>query len=204
MNRIIAIKGNNNGLRLVVNTHADFEQIMSALNDKLSTSAKFFMQNTIITLENSPFSSQEHNILSDLLKKYHLILQIAPKRQRILPVNKIEAKPVELPAKIIKRTIRGGEEIIYKGSIIIYGNVNPGSKIVAGGNIDVHGHCRGVVHAGAFGNHDAYIVADRLAPLQIRIASFIARSPDNDYDSSVSTEKAFIKDGNIILEPFKR
>ncbi len=204
MNRIIAIKGNNNGLRLVVNTHADFEQIMSALNDKLSTSAKFFMQNTIITLENSPFSSQEHNILSDLLKKYHLILQIAPKRQRILPANKIEAKPVELPAKIIKRTIRGGEEIIYKGSIIIYGNVNPGSKIVAGGNIDVHGHCRGVVHAGAFGNHDAYIVADRLAPLQIRIASFIARSPDNDYDSSVSTEKAFIKDGNIILEPFKR
>ncbi len=204
MNRIIAIKGNNNGLRLVVNTRADFEQIMSALNDKLSTSAKFFMQNTIITLENSPFSSQEHNILSDLLKKYHLILQIAPKRQRILPANKIEAKPVELPAKIIKRTIRGGEEIIYKGSIIIYGNVNPGSKIVAGGNIDVHGHCRGVVHAGAFGNHDAYIVADRLAPLQIRIASFIARSPDNDYDSSVSTEKAFIKDGNIILEPFKR
>ncbi len=204
MNRIIAIKGNNNGLRLVVNARADFEQIKSALNDKLSTSAKFFMQNTIITLENSPFSSQEHNILSELLKKYHLILQIAPKRQRILPANEIESKPAELPAKIIKRTIRGGEEIIYKGSIVIYGNVNPGSKIVAGGNIDVHGHCRGVVHAGAFGNHDAYIVADRLAPLQIRIASFIARSPDNDDDSSVSTEKAFIKDGNIILEPFER
>lgn len=95
-----------------------------------------------------------------------------------------------------------------KGSIVIEGNVNPGAKIIAGGNIDIHGHCRGIVYAGAYGDINSYIIADKLSPLQIRIAHLIARAPDNSEnitDNKSSTpEKAIICDNTIILEPFNR
>lgn len=204
MNELITIKGNSRGLRLVVDKQADFRQVRQALSAKLAASANFFMKNAEITLENSSFSSREHVILKELLEQYNLTLKLAaPPRRSAAPP---EPAPEALPDKIIQRTIRGGEEIIYKGSIVIYGNVNPGASVVSGGNINIHGRCLGVVHAGAFGNHDAFVVADRLAPPQIRIADFIACSPDDAGGAKAadSPEIAYIKDGGIILEPFER
>lgn len=40
------------------------------------------------------------------------------------------------------------------------------------------GALRGVVHAGANGDETAIIMALKLMPQQLRIASYIARSPD--------------------------
>ncbi len=104
---------------------------------------------------------------------------------------------------VINRTVRNGEEINSPGSVMICGNVNPGAKIVAVGSIDVRGKCRGIVHAGATGDYQAFVVADRLMPMQICIANLIARSPDNP-EASEYAEKAYIKDGQIIIEPIER
>ena len=87
--------------------------------------------------------------------------------------------------------------------------MNPGAQIIAGGNIDIRGTCRGIVHAGAFGDVNAFIVADHLIPLQIRIADFFSRSPDDLDPAEVNVksnypEKAFVKDGQIVVEPIKR
>ena len=90
---------------------------------------------------------------------------------------------------------------------MIFGNVNPGAQIIAGGSIDVRGICRGYVHAGAFGDKTACVVADKLIPLQIRIADLIARRPDDikdDIKKTVKAERASIKDGNIVFEPVLR
>lgn len=161
-------------------------------------------KNTTIILKNNNFSQEEQHILTDILKQYQLNL-------KIIDIDKRKISPdysQKNPPLIIKRTIRGGEEIFSKGSIIIKGNVNPGAKIIAGGNIDIHGHCRGIVYAGAYGDINSYIIADKLSPLQIRIAHLIARAPDNSEnisDDKISTpEKAIICDNTIILEPFHR
>lgn len=211
MNSLIKIKGNNNGLLLTIdnanadiNIKTDFEQIKQAISQKLASCAHFFEPNTIITLNDKSFSSVQQQDLVNIFKQYDLILKCNAETAHKIAKD---TKAVTHPDKIIKRTIRGGEEIVYKGSIIIHGNINPGAKVVAGGNIDVHGHCRGIVHAGAFGDDKAFIIADILSPLQIRIGGLISRSPDNvDTISARSpfTEKAIIKNGNIILEPFKR
>ena len=53
---------------------------------------------------------------------------------------------------------------------------------------------------------NSYIIADKLSPLQIRIAHLIARAPDNSENITKSStpEKAIICDNTIILEPFNR
>lgn len=104
---------------------------------------------------------------------------------------------------VLHRTVRNGEEITSQGSIMICGNVNPGAKIIAGGSVDIRGNCRGIIHAGAWGDYQAFVVADRLMPQQIRIANLIARSPDEPEKPDYA-EKAYIKDGQIIIEPVER
>lgn len=201
MSELITFKGSNNGLNLVITKKADFKQIQEALTKKLASCPNFFEANTNITLEDNNFSPDEKNILTNILKKYQLNLKFVAIKDKN-PNHKNNIPPL-----IIKRTVRGGEEIVSKGSIIIEGNVNPGAKIIAGGNIDVHGHCRGIVHAGAYGDVSSYIIADKLSPLQIRIANLIARAPDNiekNSENNISTEKAIIQDNAIILEPFQR
>lgn len=208
MNELVTFKGNNTGLNLIIDKDANFEQIQDALERKLASCPNFFEPNTILTLKDSNFTSEQKNILTSILKQYTLCLKFTTDDGINPTTNKnkhaLDEKPLE--DLIINRTIRGGEEIIYKGSIIIHGNVNPGAKIIAGGNINIFGSCRGFVHAGAYGNLNSYIIADQLSPLQIRIAHLIARAPDNGDDTSVNpvTEKAKICDEHIILEPFHR
>lgn len=204
MNELITFKGSNDGLILVITKKANFNQIKEALSKKLASCSNFFEANTTILLKDDKFSQEEQNILADILKQYQLNL-------KIVSVDKTATNQhcsAQNPPLIIKRTVRGGEEIFSKGSIVIEGNVNPGAKIIAGGNIDIHGHCRGIVYAGAYGDINSYIIADKLSPLQIRIAHLIARAPDNSEnitDNKSSTpEKAIICDNTIILEPFNR
>ena len=90
-----------------------------------------------------------------------------------------------------------------RSSVLICGNVNPGAEIIAGGSIDIRGTCRGIVHAGAYGDRNSFIIADCLMPVQIRIADLIAQAPDS-IEKPAYAEKASVKNNQIIIEPIER
>lgn len=77
----------------------------------------------------------------------------------------------------LQTTLRSGHEICHSSSVIVIGDLNPGSSIIAGGDILVWGRIRGVVHAGANGDLSARIMGLYLAATQLRIADLIARCP---------------------------
>lgn len=83
----------------------------------------------------------------------------------------------------LQMTLRSGTEIRHDGSVIVMGDMNPGSNVIADGDILVWGKLRGIVHAGANGNAGAIVMATQMQPSQIRIADFVARGP-----SSVPTQ----------------
>jgi septum site-determining protein MinC len=74
--------------------------------------------------------------------------------------------------------LRAGQAVSHNGDLIIIGDVNAGAEVLAQGDITIWGSLRGIAHAGVDGNTKAEIRALRLQPIQIRIANFIARSPD--------------------------
>lgn len=76
-------------------------------------------------------------------------------------------------------TVRSGQRIVHEGGhLVIGGDVNAGAEVVAAGDVVVFGSLRGLAHAGAFGDESARIVAANLRPPQLRIASKIARAPE--------------------------
>ena len=126
-----------------------------------------------------------------------------PKPEPIVEPPKAIPSMDEPQMLVVNRTIRSGQEIKTPGSVMICGNVNPGAQIIAGGSIDIRGACKGLVHAGAYGDTSAFIVADQLMPTQIRIADRIAQPPEN-MKKPQAAERASIKDGKIVIEPMER
>jgi septum site-determining protein MinC len=74
-------------------------------------------------------------------------------------------------ALFVSKTVRSGTRIEYPGTIVIFGDVNPGAEIIGEGNVIVWGRVRGVIHAGAKGDRSAFICALDLSANQLRIAN---------------------------------
>lgn len=85
----------------------------------------------------------------------------------------------KLPTLYIQRTLRSGQSIKSEGNIVIIGDVNPGSEVIAKGDITVWGILGGIAHAGSDGNKYARIRALKMNAIQLRIADTFARRPDS-------------------------
>jgi septum site-determining protein MinC len=88
----------------------------------------------------------------------------------------------------VKMTVRSGTEIRHPGSVIVFGDVNPGGEVIADGDILVWGKLKGMAHAGAKGNNQAAIVALHLEATQLRIGDYVARVdiPTTQYSPEVA------------------
>ena len=215
----IKIKGENDGLMLEFPPDLSFLEIVEELSRKLDSGSGFFLRGTLVRVPRNRFSKEELAELQELFRTHGLICRLEK------PVPMRSASPVPPSPKpaaasvspqeamqdaselqrmlVIDKTLRGGQADETEGSVIVFGNVNPGAQITAGGSVDIRGTCRGLVHAGAAGDSTAFIIADHLMPTQIRIANYVARSPDEPEDFG-KAERAYVKDGQIVIEPIER
>ncbi|MCW6038035.1 septum site-determining protein MinC [Spirulina subsalsa FACHB-351] len=98
----------------------------------------------------------------------------------------------------LKSTVRSGLEIQHPGTVVVLGDTNPGSTIVAAGDILVLGRLRGIAHAGSQGNRACHIFALQMEATQLRIAEAIARPPETPLDEFYP-EIAYITPSGIRL-----
>lgn len=130
------------------------------------------------------------------------------KTELVSPKEKVTSKMQPLdtflegePAVMVHRTMRSGFKIAYHGHVVILGDVNPGAEIIASGCVIVWGRLRGTVHAGAEGDEEAVVCALELSPMQLRIASKAATTPNDE--EKPQPEIACIKEDQIIAEPWQ-
>ena len=214
MNDIVTIKGLKYGLQLTFAKDASFDDVKANLLDKLESGDGFFVRGTTVFVPKGYFAEEQNEALRKMFHRHGMLFSTELKRPNLAPpsrdtstkapAQKFKENVEELhKMMVINHTVRGGQEIKANCSVLICGNVNPGAQVIAGGSIDIRGTCRGFVHAGAFGDKSACVVADRLMPAQIRIADIIARSPDEP-EKVNQAERAMIRDNQIIFEPVAR
>ena len=110
---------------------------------------------------------------------------------------------------IIKATCRSGEIIQYPGDVVVYGDVNPGAEIVAGGDIVVLGALRGLARAGADHNTKATIFALNLESHRMQIGPHVGKAPDDVKQArsdsrAVAPKIAYLRRGSVFVVPFTR
>lgn len=105
-----------------------------------------------------------------------------------------------------KGTLRSGQTLESKESLVIIGDVNPGATVISGGNIVIIGSLKGNVTAGSNGNPNAFVMALSMDPIQIQIADVIARSSDTKKSSKQKQEAmiATIINDQICIESISK
>lgn len=163
------------------------ETIDNTVNNENTHSEQENIEKTVLS-SYTAIDSEESNITAEEFQDFNKELEKA---------NEIEGDDIEdidynlddlrkslretekLPTLYIQRTLRSGQSITSEGNIVIIGDANPGSEIIAKGDITVWGILGGIAHAGAAGNQYAKIRALKMNAIQLRIADTFARRPDN-------------------------
>jgi len=127
-----------------------------------------------------------------------------------LPQDSIGKQPfnvAEHTTKFQQGSLRSGQIVRFRGSVVVLGDVNPGAEILAEGHVIVLGSLKGLVHAGCMGNDKCYISAQSLTPSQLRIADKITYMPSESKNIGGvnvwggAPQYAFISDGQIYIAP---
>ena len=218
----ISIKGIRHGL-LVTMYEGGWESLLAELERRLEASPSFFKGGRV-SLDVGALSLVEDDLrtVRDLLNRHDvmlhgvvssdpeteaaaqalgLIIDLGLERRPQPEPSSDPAEPRLSEAVLWQRTLRSGQSIRHPGHVIVIGDVNPGAEIVAGGHVLVWGRLRGTVHAGATGDEEAIICALDMSPTQLRIASYITRSPD-ERRRHPTPEVAAVRDGQIVAVPW--
>ncbi|MGE5327893.1 MAG: septum site-determining protein MinC [Deltaproteobacteria bacterium] len=210
----VNFKGMKDALIIMLDEQQDFDELMQELTKKLEASVNFLKGvNYPVRVKGRELSSDEFKIVAAKIKEITGLdvsaeegkpNQAASKEKAKKPEN-TELKSMfygidEGMTKFHRGTLRSGQLVKFHGNVVVIGDANPGSEIVASGNIVVLGTVRGILHAGATGNKQAVAVAFNLHPTQLRIADIITRPPEEKFSKAQLPEIAYIKDDNIYIE----
>lgn len=176
------------------------EENLAELEHKLS-SAFFKGSMAVIDFNDLDITEEDKQKFEDTLKRYNtkfLGYKSSDNKEREGRKNLDEISEKK-SLQVINKTLRGGQRIEHDGDVLIIGDINPDAYVIASGNIIIMGTARGIVHAGASGDESSIVMALKLMPQQLRIASFFTRSPD-DIEPPAYPEKAFVRDHQIYIE----
>ncbi len=123
--------------------------------------------------------------------------QKQPSRLSLTPERESTSNTLAEPL-YYNQTVRSGVEIRHEGTIVIFGDINPGGVAISAGDIFVWGRLRGLAHAGAKGNRKSRIVTLQMNFTQLRIADIVARYP-KFLPKSEAPEIAFVAAEGIRL-----
>jgi len=203
---MIEFKGTKKGILICIKPQYDFEIIKEQLVDKIEKTQSFFKGAKIFDIHCDTLTIEEKEELQVLMATRYKIHVLKPEERCALnqeeSAEEVFEGITEGDTKFIQGTLRSGQNIDYKGNVVVLGDVNPGAKITAYGNIIVMGSLRGVAHAGANGNIDSCVAAFYLDPTQLRIADVITRAPDGDYEKPRIPELARVKGNVVYIEPY--
>jgi len=213
----LSIKGIRQGL-LITLGDGPWEEELARLEERLVQGATFFRGGrAALDVGDRLLDPAEIEAARDLLARYEVELWalLSPRDETALAAARRglaislaqktpEGQPVAEPvgALVVARTLRSGQRVHHTGDVVVLGDVHVGAEVVAGGHVIVWGKLHGTVHAGATGNEQAIVCALDLSPTHLRIAGYVARSPEEKRRRPVP-EVARVRDGRIEAVPWQ-
>lgn len=214
MGDIVVLKVKKDRLKIYLDPDIEFSEIKRNLLDKI-TELKAFVGSVRTALEftGREISDNEEDELLEIIREnsdmevtYVLSNgEESPKMKAVFNSLKGEGK-----VKFYKGILRSGNLLEYDGSIIIFGDVNPGGIVKAGDSVIVLGYLNGTVYAGTESGKNAFIGALHMNPIQIKIGDYIARNPNPQMENNKKIKKdsgfeiAYVNGENIFIENYNK
>jgi septum site-determining protein MinC len=227
----VVFKGVGQNVHVILDPLAPFSEIERELGEHLERSGKFFAGAGVTLVLGARKLRDDHlQSIRQLLTTHGLtIAEIrASLGDSVRPASPpLPSAPIHVPsaaapmlsrrdtlpkdgeiprnnALFVKGPLRSGQRVHTEDNLVVFGDVNPGAELIAGGDIMVMGVLRGVAHAGVPDNVAAIIAALSLKPTQLRIGHFISRSPEFQEKHDSGPEIARVDAEQIVVDSFPR
>ena len=200
----VIFKGTKDGITVLLNEEAEYDQIKAQLEKKVAEASKFFdgVKTSIAFKGHDLTEEQEGELLNIISEKTSMnITFVKTQSEEAAHLTALLSQEIQQHniTRFHKGSVRSGQSIEFDGSVVIIGDVNPGGVVKSSGNIIVLGQLKGIAHAGCNGMTDAFVAAIYMAPVQLRITDIITRFPEENKKGPKPSEYAYIEDGQIYV-----
>ena len=206
----VILKGRKDGITISLDPAITFVELKEHFKRRVRDTKQFFEgAKANVSFVGRDLSEKEEQALLDIIVEGTTldVPFVYSQGEVFKPVNSFFVKntsPSHLAHNVYATSyhqggLRSGQSIRYNGSVVVVGDVNPGSEIVAEGHIIVLGILKGMVHAGCNGNEDCFVSGLVFLPTQLRIANIITHVPADKKKKIPAC--AYIQDGQVFIAP---
>jgi septum site-determining protein MinC len=200
---LVMIQGKKDGLVLKLDDQCSYSQLIEELKGKLLERQKFYSDGPLVSVKvevgNRFINKQQQEEIQNIIRSEKKLF-VAEIESNVITKKESERAIRQSQIKPVVQMVRSGQVLHFEGDVLLIGDVNPGGKIVAGGNIYILGALRGLAHAGCEGQMDKVIIASLMKPSQLMIGEVMNRPPDHADDESHYMECAYFdSDQNSIV-----
>lgn len=217
MKDAVLIKSFPNGITLLMREDASMEEILQELTVKFTEARNFFGSSTMaLSMEGRKMTEAEEILILDTIR-VNSNVRIACIVGHDDDTNKNFIKALQHMDKKLsgteegqfyKGTLKNREVIETENSIVVLGDVYPGSAVFSAGNIIILGGLYGEAYAGGDGREDAYVVALEMEPERLKIGDFKYKTNAKQLKwgihPKVQPKIAHLKGGKIVFDPLTK
>lgn len=217
MRDAVLIKSFQNGITLLLNEEASFEQILDEIAFKFNEAKKFFGTASVaLSIEGKAVSNTEEIRILEAIKKNSNVNVMCivghddeTNKNFIKALQHMERKLTGGDeGQFYRGTLKNREVIETENSIVILGDVYPGSAIISARNIIILGGLYGEAYAGGNGKGNAFVVALEMEPERLKIGDFKYKTNGKQSKwgirPKVQPKIAYVKNDKIIFEPLTK
>lgn len=201
--QFVTIKGTKDGFTVILDDHCSYDELLTEIEEKLSVNTRENDDNRLVPVRleigNRYLNNEQKKTIKELIRsKKHLIVEEFHSNV----ITKQEAEQQRKINQMIKMTriVRSGQVVNITGDLLLIGDVNPGAKVIATGNIYILGALRGFAHAGSTGNREAVIVTSKLASSQLKISDVVSQFAEDDIELEMECAYIDKKSNQITLD----
>ncbi|MCI9337600.1 MAG: septum site-determining protein MinC [Lachnospiraceae bacterium] len=213
MREAVIIKSFPNGIALYLNAEMPFENLLEEIGYKFSDARNFFGNVTMaLSIDGRAVTDMEEIRILDTIRD-NSDINVACIVEKDDTVNQnfvralertTEAMEQKPEGQFFRGDLKDREVLETENSIIMLGDIYPGSSIISAKNIIILGGLYGKAHAGGNGREGAFIAAFEMEPERIRIGDFKykpgTRTPRWGIKPKVRPKIAYVKNDRVIVE----
>lgn len=210
----VIIKSFPNGIVLHLSETDTFEEILQETAVRFRESRGFFKDARMaLSVKGRKLSEEEENALLNIISEnsdIHILCLVSDDEETdrmfikaISETDFSEDGNRNSAGQFYRGTLKNGEVLETESSIVILGDVYPGSAIISARDIIVLGGLYGEAYAGGNGSEGHYVAALEMAPEKLKIGDFKYHAKEKfkwGIKPKVQPKIAYVKNKKIVMD----
>ena len=212
------LKSYPNGITVILSNEIDFEELLVEVQAKFQEAAPFFKKAKLaVSFEGRELARDEEERLLDAIEQNSEIQVICvvgkDEESNIAYLKAIEklacGQEDRNSCKFYQGSLKDGQVLETKDSVVILGDVNPGCVVLSAKDIIILGGLYGEAHAGVDGDATRFVFALEMSFERLKIGNLRYRMSQEKRSfwpvkPKVEPKIAMVEDETIVLKPYQK